>query len=140
MRHPLAACASQRDTIVGQRLVRVKPHSTFLEDGTVLEPNQIFAGRYRIVRHLAEGGMGVIFEAEHLTTEAHVALKLLWPHVMHVASARQRFELEAKVAARVNSEHIVRVLDAGFDRHVAKPIEPAELVRALAELIGTRGS
>jgi eukaryotic-like serine/threonine-protein kinase len=81
----------------------------------VLEPNQIFAGRYRIVRHLADGGMGVIFEAEHLATEAHVALKLLWPHVMQVASARQRFELEAKVAARVNSEHIVRVLDAGFD-------------------------
>ena len=60
--------------------------------------------------------MGAIFEAEHTGTERRVALKLLFPHIMSVASARAKFELEAKVSARVNSPFIVEVLDArAFD-------------------------
>ena len=94
----------------------------------MLEPNQIFAGRYRIVRHIASGGMGAVFEAEHVTTEARVALKLLLPHVVQVPSARRRFELEAKVAARVNSEHIVRVFDAGVDTQSGAPFLAMELL------------
>ena len=58
----------------------------------MLEPGQIFANRYRVIRQLAEGGMGAIFEAEHTATERKVALKLLFPHIMSVASARQKFE------------------------------------------------
>jgi serine/threonine-protein kinase len=81
----------------------------------LLEPGQIFASRYRVVRCVAEGGMGAIFEAEHLAIERRVALKLLFPHVMSMASARKKFELEARISARVNSPHIVEVLDAGFD-------------------------
>ena len=88
----------------------------------------MFAGRYRIVRHLADGGMGAVFEAEHVGTEARVALKLLWPHVVQVAAARKRFELEAKVAARVNSEHIVKVLDAGVDPESRSPYLVMELL------------
>jgi serine/threonine protein kinase len=94
----------------------------------VLQPNQMFAGRYRIVRHIADGGMGAIFEAEHVSTEARVALKLLLPHVVQIATARRRFELEARVAARVNSEHIVRVLDAGIDDATRSPYLAMELL------------
>jgi serine/threonine protein kinase len=94
----------------------------------VLEPNQIVAGRYRIIRHIADGGMGAVFEAEHVSTEARVALKLLLPHVVQLANARRRFELEAKVAARVNSEHIVRVFDAGLDERTRSPFLAMELL------------
>lgn len=108
----------------------------------VLEEGQVFAGRYRTVRRLAEGGMGAIFEAEHIGTERRVALKLLFPHVMSVASAREKFELEAKVAARVDSRHIVQVLDAGFDETTQSPYLVMELLRGstLASLVKSRGA
>jgi serine/threonine-protein kinase len=94
----------------------------------VLQPHHIVAGRYRIVRHLADGGMGAVYEAEHLATEARVALKLLLPQMLHVAAARRRFELEARVSARVDSEHIVRVFDAGVDDATRSPYLAMELL------------
>jgi serine/threonine protein kinase len=107
----------------------------------VLELNQVFASRYRIVRHIADGGMGAVYEAEHLGTEARVALKVLWPQVVQAASARRRFELEAKIAARVDSEHIVKVLDAGYDPEKRTPYLVMELLigSTLAARIKTHG-
>jgi serine/threonine protein kinase len=85
--------------------------------------------------------MGAIFEAEHMATERRVALKLLYPHITSVASARQKFELEAKVSARVNSPHIVEVLDAGFDESSKSPFLVMELLegQTLAERIYEQG-
>lgn len=94
----------------------------------MLQPHHIVAGRYRIVRHLADGGMGAVYEAEHVATEARVALKLLLPQMLHVAAARRRFELEARVSARVDSEHIVRVFDAGVDEATRSPYLAMELL------------
>jgi eukaryotic-like serine/threonine-protein kinase len=107
----------------------------------VLQPNQLFADRYRIVKPLAEGGMGAVFVAQHTATEALVALKVLWPHVMQSERARQSFELEAKVAARVKSEHIVRVFDAGLDGATRSPFLVMELLEGvtLAEKVWRNG-
>ena len=121
----------------------------------VPKPGQEFAGRYRVERLLAQGGFGAVFVAEQLATELRVALKVLWPHVLASKDAVDKFQLEARVAARVNSEYIVKVLDAGFDeatglpflvmellegesldRHVAAhgPLAPAEAYRYLAQV------
>src|SRR5262245_17874374 len=85
--------------------------------------------------------MGAIFEAVHTATERRVALKLLFPHIMSVASARKKFELEAKISARVNSPYIVEVLDAGFDESSKSPYLVMELLegQTLAERIYERG-
>ena len=108
----------------------------------MLEPGQIFAARYRVIRRIAEGGMGAIFEAEHTATERRVALKLLFPHIMSVASARKKFELEAKISARVNSPNIVEVLDAGFDEASKSPFLVMELLegQTLAHYVRDRGA
>ena len=109
---------------------------------TVLEPGKIFAGRYRVNRLIAEGGMGAIFEAEHTATERKVALKLLFPHIMSVASARKKFELEARISARVKSPYIVDVIDAGFDEASKSPYLAMELLEGvtLAAHIRERGA
>ncbi|HWO08755.1 MAG TPA: protein kinase [Polyangiaceae bacterium] len=103
-------------------------HALTMANGVMLEPGEVFAGRYKIIRLIAPGGMGAVFEARHLGTERHVALKLLWPHVLAVDSAREKFELEAKVAARVQSDHIVHVFDAGFDTESHTPYLVMELL------------
>jgi eukaryotic-like serine/threonine-protein kinase len=107
----------------------------------LLEPGQIFASRYRVQRCIAEGGMGAIFEVEHTATERRVALKLLFPHVMSVGSARSKFELEAKISARVNSPYIVEVLDAGFDEASKSPFLVMELLegQTLADRVHEHG-
>src|SRR5262245_25626152 len=97
-------------------------------EGAHFEANRIFAGRYRIERFLAEGGFGAVYVAEQLATEAKVAIKVLWPQVLQSQDAVEKFQQEARIAGRVNSEHIVRVLDAGFDETTKMPFLAMELL------------
>ncbi len=69
--------------------------------------------RYRILRWLGEGGMGVVYEAEHIDIERRVALKILRfdlsrnPHMVKV------FRDEARAASRLGSQYIVEIFDFG---------------------------
>lgn len=105
------------------------------------EPGNVFAHKYRIVRPLAKGGMGTVYVARHETTELAVALKLLSPDVLRRDEAVERFELEAKVSAKVKSDHIVQVFDAGFDEESGMPFLVMELLegKSLQELVRDRG-
>lgn len=107
----------------------------------LLKPGQIFAGRYRIERFLAHGGMGAVFVAEQIATELMVAVKVLFPHVLATTDAVDRFQLEARVAARVKSEHIVAVLDAGYDESTRLPFLVMELLsgQSLEDVVETSG-
>ncbi len=95
----------------------------------MLHPGEIVAGKYRIERLLAQGGMGAVFVAEHLDTERHVALKVLHPKILTSAEAVRRFQVEAKLAARIGSTHIVDVVDSGIDEARRAPFLVMELLR-----------
>ncbi|MDC3980626.1 serine/threonine-protein kinase [Polyangium jinanense] len=97
--------------------------------GSMLAENTVFAGRYRIVRRIAAGGMGAVYEARHLETERPSALKVMLPHVAESAALRERFRLEARAAALVESAHVVEVLDAGVDEATESPFLVMELLR-----------
>lgn len=70
-------------------------------------------GRYQIVARLGRGGMGVVYSALHRDLEREVALKLLAPELADDEGYRNRFVREARVLARLDSPHVVRVFDAG---------------------------
>jgi serine/threonine-protein kinase len=97
----------------------------------VLKVGEMFAGRYRVIRRLAEGGMGAVYVAVQEATELEVALKVLWPHVLQRSEAVGRFALEAKISARIRSDHIVQVFDAGFDQDTQMPFLVMELLQGL---------
>jgi eukaryotic-like serine/threonine-protein kinase len=102
----------------------------------LLSRGDIFAGRYRIERSIGAGGMGAVFEAEHLETERRVALKVLLPHSLVSETARERFKQEARVAGRIRHPHIVDVIDAGVDDITNMPYLVMELLHG--EDLGTR--
>jgi serine/threonine protein kinase len=70
------------------------------------------ADRYRIERELGRGGMATVFLAQDLRHERPVALKVLHPELAH-ALGPERFQLEIKLAARLQHPHILSVHDSG---------------------------
>jgi serine/threonine protein kinase len=75
------------------------------------EPGEVL-GRYRIVRAIGAGGMGTVFEAEHIVLEKRVALKVLKPELAVHEELRKRFVREGLSASRVRHPHVVDVTDA----------------------------
>jgi len=70
-------------------------------------------GRYRLVAHIASGGMGAIFRAEHVHLRKDVAVKVLRPDLTTSSDLVERFRREAEIAATLAHENIVRVTDFG---------------------------
>ncbi len=68
--------------------------------------------RYRVIRWLAEGGMGAVFLAEHRLLRIPVAIKSLRANRSQDRKSLERFLQEAKVAARLDHVNIARVFDA----------------------------
>jgi hypothetical protein len=73
---------------------------------------EIIASRYRPVRLIATGGMGVVYEVEHVRTGERLALKVLSSGANASPDALARFKHEARASARIRSENVVRVTDA----------------------------
>lgn len=74
---------------------------------------QTIDGRYRIIRLIAEGGMGAVYEAEHLTLGHTVALKVILPEYAGNGGVRARFAREAMATAKVRHPNIASALDFG---------------------------
>ena len=70
------------------------------------------AGRYRIVREVARGGMAVVYLARDLKHERDVAVKVVRPELA-AALGRVRFLHEIAIAARLRHPHIVPLYDSG---------------------------
>ena len=75
---------------------------------------RILAGRYAIERVIGRGGMGIVYEARHVTVGRRVAVKVLRPDLARNAEATMRFQREAQVAGSIGHEHIVEVFDFGY--------------------------
>jgi serine/threonine protein kinase len=93
-----------------------------------LGPGTILSGAYRVVRPLSEGGMGAVFVAEHVTTKKPRAIKIMHGELLNDPSLRDRFVQEAQIGSRIDSEHVVEVVDAGFDERLRLPWIAMELL------------
>ena len=106
--------------------------------GGEFAPGSILGGKYRVERRLGEGGLGVVVEAMHLQLEQPVALKYLQPHAAGRPDLVERFVREARMAARIKSEHAVKVQDvdaapSGVPYMVMEMLEGRDLEQIVAE-------
>jgi len=121
----------------------------------------LVADKYRVEGPLGEGGMGIVVLATHIGLDQRVAIKFLPAESLKNKDSVERFFREAKVAAKIRSDHVARVHDVGtldggvpyivmeylegsdlgdlIDRHGALPIEEVceialQACEALAEV------
>lgn len=76
-----------------------------------LRPGLVLSDRYRLVRHVASGGMGQVWEALDDLLERRVALKIMRPDTLDEIAMADRFRDEARFAAQLSHPHIVTVHD-----------------------------
>jgi serine/threonine-protein kinase len=74
---------------------------------------EVFTGRYQIIRHIARGGMAEVYLARDLLLDREVALKVLFPEFASDRSFVERFRREARSAASLNHPNIVAIYDWG---------------------------
>jgi serine/threonine-protein kinase len=75
----------------------------------------IVGNRYLVDGQLGQGGMARVFDAFDERLQRRVAVKILHPHTEALPGMRQRFQQEARIAARLVHPNIVAVLDYGED-------------------------
>jgi serine/threonine protein kinase len=98
------------------------------------EPGELIGGRYRLEVPLGEGGMGSVWQAEHVTLHTPVAVKFITPSHEESEDALARFMREAQAAAALRSTHIVQVFDFGVEN--GTPYMAMELLEG--ETLATR--
>lgn len=82
------------------------------------QPGSVIAERFRLVREIARGGMGVVYEARHVITQRVVALKFVPHDTSDQRLASQRIEQEARALGACRHSSIVDVVDAGVAREL----------------------
>jgi serine/threonine-protein kinase len=118
-----------------------------------LAAGAVLDGRYHLLRVLGEGGMGLVFEAEHMGLGRHVAVKVLHDRVLDDANAVERFRREARIIGGLGHPNIVGASDFGVtdeghhylamdlldgasltERISARDLSPREIARIMAEV------
>jgi serine/threonine protein kinase len=101
-------------------------------------PGTLLADRFRLRAHLAHGGMGELWLADHLGLKSEVVVKFISAALSSRPGAAERFAREAAAAAQVNSPHVVKILDYGASPDgvpfiVMEKLEGRDLAATLTE-------
>jgi formylglycine-generating enzyme required for sulfatase activity/dienelactone hydrolase/tRNA A-37 threonylcarbamoyl transferase component Bud32 len=109
-----------------------------------LRPEELLAGRFSIIRFIARGGKGAVYEAEDLSLRTRVALKIIRSALLAETSALERFRREVLLARRVghpNVCHVYEFYDARTAEGVAVHFLTMELLdgQTLAHRLRERG-
>ncbi len=72
---------------------------------------EVIGGKYRIDSVLGRGGMGAVYQAEHMELEKKVAIKILLPESSVKPKQVERFKREARSAASIGHDNIVQIFD-----------------------------
>ncbi len=98
---------------------------------------RVLGGRYEVVRHLGQGGMGALYVAMQRPLGRQVALKVLLRRHLTDPEAVRRFEKEAHAVSRLHHPHIVTLFDFGATQdgelYIAMELLQGEDLRTLLQ-------
>lgn len=85
-------------------------------DAPAFSPGEVLAGRYRVERFIARGGMGEVYEVDDLELKERVALKTVRSEVAQDALTVERFRREIQLARKVTHPNACRIFDVSYHR------------------------
>ena len=100
------------------------------------EEGKLYGDRYRLVRRIATGGMGEVWQAQDEVILRQVAIKILKQQYMGDPDFVERFRTEAKHAAMINHDGIANVYDYGEDdgsAYLVMELVPGESLSSILE-------
>jgi serine/threonine protein kinase len=107
----------------------------------VARVGELVGAKYRIVRLLAQGGMGVVYEAQHTVVRRRFAVKFMRRDLAERRDILTRFQREAEAAGALESEHVAAAVDFGIAEDGAPYIVMEYLVgESLTALLGREGT
>lgn len=126
---PLSEVLLKRQYLTAEQLEKAKkslPDSNSTTDTAQLpqaaDTGEIFTGegetpfgRYKIIKELGRGGMGVVYQAYDPNLKRHIALKII-NHLMANDKQKKRFEREASMMAKLNHPNIIKIFDIGEEQ------------------------
>ncbi|MGD8885390.1 MAG: HEAT repeat domain-containing protein [Gammaproteobacteria bacterium] len=83
----------------------------FMIDAALLQPDDTFTERYRVIKQVGKGAFGVVVLVEDTVVKDQFILKFLSPHVASDENAIQRFTQELRYARKVTHENVIRIYD-----------------------------
>jgi serine/threonine protein kinase len=108
---------------------------TVSDPGRVLcfRTGQVVAGRYEIVRFIAKGGMGEVYEAKDLEFNDPVALKTLLPQIASVEEMVLRFKREIQLSRKIAHPNVCKMFD--ITRHPQGDPSPSQTICLTMEFL-----
>jgi len=100
------------------------------------EEGKIYGGRYRLIKRIATGGMGEVWQAQDDVILRQVAIKILKQQYLGDPDFVERFRTEAKHAAMINHDGIANVYDYGEDEgsaYLVMELVPGEALSSILE-------
>ena len=100
------------------------------------EEGKLYGSRYRLVKRIATGGMGEVWQAQDEVILRQVAIKILKQQYMGDPDFVERFRTEAKHAAMINHDGIANVYDYGEDdgsAYLVMELVPGEALSSILE-------
>jgi eukaryotic-like serine/threonine-protein kinase len=85
--------------------------SSALAQSQSFVPGDLVAERFRIIRFVARGGMGEVYEAEDIELHERVALKSIRSELLHDGRTLDRFKREVHLARKVTHPNVCRIFD-----------------------------
>ncbi len=115
-------------------------HSSQPLDSLPVVAEELASTPYEVIRTIARGGMAVVFEVEHRDLGKRLVLKLLLAALGDQFDAADRLKVEGRVLTKLQSPHLVEVVDFGRTK-AGRPYLVTELLQGvtLHELLRTRG-
>ena len=135
---PLVDC-SEAPTVISNPLDQPTSHPP--GDGSYSDrlPAEAKLGDFQLIRKLGQGGMGIVYQAEHTKTERPLAVKLLSPDLPHSEETSKRFLNEASLAASLSHPRTTFVYEAGEEDgnfYIAMELMPG---RTLQDIVREQG-
>jgi serine/threonine protein kinase len=103
------------DTEPCGRILPQRPHSS----PPIFAPGDVVGQRYEVIRFIAKGGMGEVYEVEDGELKTRVALKTIAHSLVLSAHQLTRFKREIQLARKVTHRNVCRVYDIGHHSHPA---------------------